>query len=263
MEIDFTLRSDPLAAYRRLEARSSTAVLFLHGFTGSPVVWVPIARAVAAEGFDVSAPLLPGHGTTWQDMETTGWTDWLGAARSELGSLQADHDRVIVAGISMGGALALALGSAEAAPDELVVVNPALHIDSPLAPLLPVLRHLRRTIPSIGGDIAHPNRDELAYPRTPLAPLASFHRALRILREDLWKIECPVTAMISGEDNVVGPRTLRTLRANLPSPPHIVALRRSRHVASLDYDASTIAEAVVSAARNDAAEPIRVVGGGE
>src|SRR5699024_703982 len=82
--------------------------------------------------------------------------------------------------------------------------------------------------------------------RTPLAPLASFHRALRILREDLWKVECPVTAMISGEDNVVGPRTLRTLRANLPSPPRIVALRRSRHVATLDYDASTMPAAVVS-----------------
>ncbi|WP_298415652.1 alpha/beta fold hydrolase [Brevibacterium sp.] len=263
MEIDFTPRPDPMAAYHSLEAQSSTAVLFLHGITGSPVVWVPIARAVASEGFDVSAPLLPGHGTTWQDMETTGWTDWLGEARTELGRLQADHDRVIVAGLSMGGALALALGAAEAAPDELVVVNPALHLDSPLAPLLPVLRHVKRTIPSIGGDIAHPNRDEMAYPRTPLAPLASFHRALRILREDLWKVECPVTAMISGEDNVVGPRTLRTLRANLPSPPRIVALRRSRHVATLDYDASTIAEAVVSAARADATEDSRLVGRGE
>ena len=160
----------------------------------------------------------------------------------------------------MGGALALNLGAAEAAPDELVVVNPALHLDSPLAPLLPVLRHVKRTIPSIGGEIAHPNRDEIAYPRTPLAPLASFHRALRILREDLWKVECPVTAMISGEDNVVGPRTLR---ANLPSPPRIVALRRSRHVATLDYDASTIAEAVVSAARADATEDSRLVGRGE
>ena len=62
---------------------------------------------------------------------------------------------------------------------------------------------------------------------------------------------------------MVGPRTLRTLRANLPSPPRIVALRRSRHVATLDYDASTIAEAVVSAARADATEDSRLVGGGE
>ncbi|HHX48745.1 MAG TPA: hypothetical protein GX718_15530 [Brevibacterium sp.] len=83
--------------------------------------------------------------------------------------------------------------------------------------------------------------------------MASFHRALTTVREDLWKIDCPVTAMISGEDNVVGPRTLRALRSDLPHPPHIVALRRSRHVATLDFDADTIAEAVLQAARTEAA----------
>ena len=254
MEIDFTLRPDPAAAYRSLGAGSSVAVLFLHGLTGSPVVWVPIARALAAEGIDVSVPQLPGHGTSWQEMGLTAWSDWLGDARTELGRLRADHDRVIVAGLSMGGSLALALAAAEGAPDEIIVVNPALYVDSPFAPLLPVLRHVVRTIPSIGGDIAHPDRDEYAYERTPVAPLATFHRALKTLREDLWKIDCPVTAMISGEDNVVGPRTLRALRSGLPRPPHILALRRSRHVATLDFDAHTIAEAVLAKVRTEAVE---------
>lgn len=263
MEIDFTLRPEPTAAYRSLGAGSEAAVLFLHGFTGSPVSWVPIARAVAATGIDVSVPRLPGHGTTWQDMDETGWADWLGAARTELSSLQADHDRVIVAGLSMGGSLALALGASSAAPDELIVVNPALYIDSPLAPLVPTLRHVMRTAPAIGGDIAHPGRDEHAYDRTPLAPLSSFFSALKILREDLWKIDCPVTAMISGEDNVVAPRTLRTLRSRLQHPPRIIALRRSRHVATLDFDADTIAEAVLSRARTGAAAPVVSDTGGE
>lgn len=253
MEIDFTLRADPTAAYRTVDAGSSTAVLFLHGLTGSPVSWVPIARAIAAEGIDVSVPQLPGHGTTWQDMGATGWADWLGEARTELGRLQADHDRVIVVGLSMGGALTLAMAAAEGAPDEIIVVNPALYVDSPFAPLLPVLRHVVRTIPSIGGDIAHPGRDEYAYDRTPVAPLATFHRALSVVRDDLWKVDCPVTAMVSGEDNVVGPRTLRALRSSLPHPPRIVALRQSRHVATLDFDASTIAEAVLQAARPEPA----------
>ena len=165
-------------------------VLFLHG-SPVPVSWVPIARAIAAEGIDVSVPLLPGHGTTWQDMDSTGWADWLGEARTELGRLQADHDRVIVAGLSMGGALALSLAAAEASPDEIIVVNPALYVDSPFAPLLPVLKHFVRTIPSIGGDIAHPDRDEYAYDRTPLAPMASFHRALTTVRETCGRSTAP------------------------------------------------------------------------
>ncbi|WP_181273767.1 alpha/beta hydrolase [Brevibacterium oceani] len=262
MEIDFTPRADPMAAYSKVVG-SSSAVLFLHGLTGSPVPWVPIARAVAAEGIDVSVPVLPGHGTTWRDMDSTGWADWLAAARGELGRLQAAHDRVTVAGLSMGGSLALALAAAEGAPDEIVVVNPALYIDSPFAPLLPALRRVVRTIPSIGGDIAHPDRDERAYPRTPLAPLATFHRALNVLREDLWKIDRPVTAMISGEDNVVGPRSLRVLRSRLPHPPRIVTLRRSRHVATLDFDADTIAEVVLDRACTDTVDGAGRSAGGE
>src|SRR5699024_2376064 len=126
MEIDFTPRPDPMAAYRSLEAGSSTAVLFLHGITGSPVVWVPIARAVASAGFVVTAPLLPGHGTTWQLLVTIGWAVCLGDARTALGRLHAVHDRVIVAALSMGRALALSLVAAVSAPNELDVFNPVL-----------------------------------------------------------------------------------------------------------------------------------------
>lgn len=248
MEIDFTPQAVPTAPYRSLEAQSSAAVLLLHGITGSPAAWTPIARALADQGLDVSAPLLPGHGTNWKDLVSTTWADWLGAALTELGRLRSDHDEVIVAGLSMGGALALALGAAEAPPEEIILVNACLHIDSPLAEALPLLQHVVRTIPAIGGDIAHPGRDEFAYDRTPLAPMASFHLALKELREDLWKVEAPVTALVSGQDNVVGPRSLRTLRSRLPHPPTILPLRRSRHVATLDYDAFTIAEAILARA---------------
>ncbi|MCD1284821.1 MULTISPECIES: alpha/beta fold hydrolase [unclassified Brevibacterium] len=249
MEIDFTPQHPvPTAPYRHIVDESSDAVLFLHGITGSPAAWFPIARSLAEQGHSVSVPLLPGHGTQWRDLNATTWSDWLGAALTELGRLEADHDRVIVAGLSMGGALALGLGATSAPPQEIVLVNPALHIDSPLTPVLPVLKHFVSSIPAIGGDIAHPGRDEFAYERTPIAAIASFASALEGLREELWKIEVPVTVFASGQDNVVGPRSLRTLRSGLPRRPQIVAMRRSRHVATLDHDAQAIAEAVAAAA---------------
>ena len=36
----------------------------------------PWAEHLAAEGFSVELPRLPGHGTTWQDMTVTRWEDW-------------------------------------------------------------------------------------------------------------------------------------------------------------------------------------------
>ena len=54
--------------------------LCLHGFTGNPTSMRPVAEAFAAAGFAVELPLLPGHGTTVEDMITTGWPDWTAAA---------------------------------------------------------------------------------------------------------------------------------------------------------------------------------------
>lgn len=263
MEIDYSPQSVPTAPYRQIAPASASAVLFLHGITGSPAAWFPIARAIHGEGISVSVPLLPGHGTRWQDLNATTWADWLDAATAELAALSRTHSRVVVAGLSMGGALALALGAGEEPPDELVLINPALYIDSPLTPVLPVLKHVVASVPAIAGDIAHPDRCEYAYDRTPVAAIASFASAQKTLRDDLWRIECPVSLFVSGRDSVVGPRTLRTLRSRLSQPPQIVSLRRSRHVATLDNDADTIAEAILekmtSAGRASTANP----GGGE
>lgn len=248
MEIDFAPLPAPRAAYSSVSPRAEVAVLFLHGITGSPAAWHPIARALAADDLSVSVPLLPGHGASWQDLAATSWSDWFAAAEAELRSLQADHERVVVAGLSMGGALSLALGTLPNPPDKIVVVNPALFVDSPLTPLLPVLSRIVPTVKGIGNDIAHPGRDEYAGDRTPVAAVASLASALRGLRTDLWEISSPVTVLVSGQDAVVGPRSLRVLRSRLRESPEIIALRRSRHVATLDFDAEIIAEAVAAAA---------------
>src|SRR3954465_6604828 len=39
-----------------------------------------VAHALAAAGFAVELPLLPGHGTTVEDMNTPTWKDWSSAA---------------------------------------------------------------------------------------------------------------------------------------------------------------------------------------
>src|SRR5207302_1553767 len=57
--------------------------LVLHGFTGCPQSMRGLAEAFASAGFAVELPRLPGHGTSIDDMLTTGWADWSGAAEAE------------------------------------------------------------------------------------------------------------------------------------------------------------------------------------
>ena len=62
-------------------------MLVLHGFTGSPVSVRPWAQALADDGLTVRLPLLPGHGTRWQDLNDTRWTDWFATAEASYEDL--------------------------------------------------------------------------------------------------------------------------------------------------------------------------------
>src|SRR6202034_3106811 len=84
-------------------------VLLCHGFTGSPQSLRPWAQFLAEAGLTVSVPLLPGHGTSWQEMNRTTSDDWLATAGQALAELRAQCDEVFLMGLSMGGCLALRL----------------------------------------------------------------------------------------------------------------------------------------------------------
>lgn len=219
-----------------------TGVLLCHGFTGSPVAMRPWAEHLAAAGFRVALPRLPGHGTAWQDLNRTSWRDWYAAVERELETLAAECEQVFVAGLSMGGALALRLAAQH--PDTvhgLVLVNPAVALADPRLLALPLLKHVVPSLAGIANDIAKPGVDEGAYSRNPLRALHSQTFLWSDVRGQLDRVRQPVLLCLSDTDHVVDPSSARVLRAELGSADLTeVALHRSLHVATLDHDAELI-----------------------
>lgn len=217
-------------------------VLLSHGFTGSPASMVPWGKDPAARGYTVRVPRLAGHGTTWKDMNTTRWEDWYATLDTELSSMRAKCDKVVVAGLSMGGCLALAL--AERRPDDvdaLVLVNPAIALDNKALILLPVLKHLVPSFPGIGNDIKKPGMDEYGYDRTPLKALASQIEMWKDVKADLTKVTQPLLFFRSDDDHVVDASSMELILPGVSSETvDFVALHDSYHVATLDNDAQFI-----------------------
>ena len=215
-------------------------VLVLHGFTGSPQTVRPWAEHLAQAGLTVRAPLLAGHGADWRDLARTGWTDWYADAERAFTELYARCEQVFVAGISMGGCLALRL--AETQRDRvsgLVLVNPSLAGDNPLIPLAPVLKYVIRSIPSIGGDIKNPGAQEGALKKTPVASVATLPKMWKATAAELASVTQPVLVFRSTVDHVVGPASMKVLTAALPGA-EVRPLANSYHVATLDNDAPEI-----------------------
>ncbi|MFF4013715.1 alpha/beta hydrolase [Streptomyces sp. NPDC001843] len=219
-------------------------VVLCHGFTGAPQSLRPWAEHHAAHGLTVSLPLLPGHGTSWEDMQVTGWQDWYAEVDRELRLLRERCARVFVAGLSMGGALALRLAARHGEKvDGVVVVNPANKVHGLSAYALPVARHLVRTTRGIASDIAKEGASELGYDRVPLHAAHSLRNFFRLVDGELPQVTQPLLLLRSARDHVVpAADSARVLSRVSSIDVTEVVLEHSYHVATLDHDADRIFE---------------------
>jgi carboxylesterase len=232
-------------------AGGRVGVLLCHGFTGSPASMRPWAEQLAAAGFSVEVPLLPGHGTRWQDMQVTRWPDWYAAVDRSLRDLQHSCEQVFVMGLSMGGSLALRLAEEHGdAISGIVVVNPSIHSANRMLVLLPLLRHVVAAVPGVSNDIKLEGRDEIAYDKLPLQSLHSLTKLWRLVRDELPRVTQPLLVFGSEVDHVVEPANGREVVDRVSSDDvQYVVLPDSYHVATLDNDAQTIIDGSLSLIR--------------
>jgi carboxylesterase len=230
-----------------------TGVLVLHGFTGNPSSLRIQAEALAEVGHHVELPRLPGHGTTVDDMLTTGWSEWSTAALDAYDVLAERADRVAIMGLSMGGTLTL--WTALQRPDTLgiVCVNPATQPQPPevLAMVQEMIDDGNEVMPGIGSDIADPDAVEIAYDGTPLRPLVSFvTEGLAPIADRYDELTMPLLLFTSHDDHVVEPHNSEHLAAAHGGDVEHVWLDKSFHVATQDYDRDLItAQAAAFVAR--------------
>ncbi|MEV0584693.1 alpha/beta fold hydrolase [Nonomuraea sp. NPDC050310] len=232
-------------------------VLLCHGFTGTPQSLRPWGEYLAAQGLTVSLPRQPGHGTTWQEMSRTRWEDWYAELEKAFEVLRGRCAEVFVAGLSLGGCMALRLAEVHGeAVRGLVVVNPSIANDVPLLKLAPVLRLFVRSVPGVANDIKKEGVTELAYTRTPVSAAASLPRLWSLVQADLHKVTQPLLVYHSTDDHVVKPTSVAVIKKALPTAT-VEELSDSYHVATLDHDADKIFAGSLDFIRTHASVPLQ------
>ena len=236
---------------------SRSGALVIHGLTSNPDSMRGVAKGLAAAGFHVELPLLPGHGTVMEDLVPIRWSHFVDAAHAAYATLAARVDKVVVVGLSLGGALTLRMGADHPEVAGLVCVNPAAEPQVPevIDMLQGMIDAGTEVLPSIRGDIADPDATESGYDGTPLGTMLSIIvDGLAPLAGEYPKMHMPMLLLNSPQDHVVEPKQSEFLAANYGGPIERVTLDRSYHVATLDYDKELIIESTVAFAQ-------RVAGG--
>jgi carboxylesterase len=223
-----------------------TGVLISHGFTGTPQSMRPWAEHLAAQGYSVRLPRLPGHGATWQEMNGTTWTDWYAEIRRAYEELAERCDTVFACGLSMGGTLVTRLaedlaGQPSSKLAGLVLVNPTYATMRKDVRFARYLAKAMASRPGIGSDIKKAGVTEQAYDRMPLRAFVSMLDLWKLALADLAKITVPILFFHSAEDHVVDVLSGKLLQAGARSTTvREVTLDNSYHVATLDNDAELI-----------------------
>lgn len=243
--------------------QARVGVLVVHGFGGNPVSTRPLGEALAREGFRVEVPRLPGHGTHWRDLAGTRYEDWRGRAERVLDDLEQRCDAVVLAGLSVGGTICLDIATRRCRDGRAQKLRGVATINAQvrdrqgvLAKLGPILRFLIPAVaPKMVGltpnDIAR-GGDEKGYPVIPSQAGYSLTRQLPRLREQLPDLCVPALVIYSDQDHTVDPQNSMALIEILQDAGKEVeqlVLRRSYHVATLDYDAELLQSAIAKFAR--------------
>lgn len=222
----------------------TVGVLLVHGFTGSPQGLRGLGEYLAQRDLAVEGIRLPGHGTTWQDLNARKTQEWIDAVEAGFATVAAGRRKVFVVGLSFGAALCLDLAARN--PDDvagLVTLAGLVYTNDPRRWLAPVIRRLTASLPGIGNDIADRETAELAYDRLPTTAAYEMLRFIRGARAALPNVRCPILVMHSRNDHTVHPGNAQVIFDTVASEDkELVWLDKSYHVITLDVDKEEVFE---------------------
>lgn len=222
-------------------------VLMLHGLSDSPYSQRGIAERLAARGWEVLVPRMPGHGTVPAGLVELEPDDLAGAARLALVDLANRVEPgkpLLVVGYSTGATLALELafaGGRDGLPrlDGVLLLSPALAV-TPAAGLaawqarLALLPGLRK----LAWESILPEFDPWKYQSFAVRAGGLIHQLVNRLEAEVDRAAGsrvpfpPVLAVASATDDTVDMRAgLSRIFARLPGSRHeLVLIDRNRHV---------------------------------
>lgn len=227
------------------------AVLFCHGFMGSPrqFAWLlPVAARCGYEAFTVT---LPGHEADAAAFFASDDRQWLQELEMRLDAVREDYDRIVLVGHSMGGLLEVL--SATSNPDRIQAV---VALAFPLK-IRMTWRAMRQNVQALspereGEDTAVACLREWSGVRglnvwNALRALPNSLRLLRVVRRvraALSSLSVPLTIVQSGKDELVPPSALRLALRLLPGA-QAVLLPGSGHACYSEADQRLAADALM------------------
>lgn len=225
-------------------ANASIGIIFVHGFTGSPISMRPWAEYFLQHGYSISVPLLPGHGTKPGDLNLVKWQQWPAKVEEEIEWMQSQGMTIFIFGLSMGGGTTLNIATKRSSElAGIVLVNPMIHVKFISPQVAWAISRFQKMRDSVGDDIKRPGVTEHGYDHLPAVGVYQLLKMLSYTRKRLHDVTAPLMLFHSKEDHTLPVSNTEIIMSGVGSvPKQRIELVNSYHVATLDYDQEIIFE---------------------
>jgi len=230
--------------------------LLTHGFTATPQEMRGLGEYLASQGYTVLGVRLFGHGTSVEDMSRARWRDWLASVEDGFHLLNGLCAKVIMAGLSTGGAISLLLGTRFAVSG---VVALSTLFELPPDPRLKLLRPFLRPLSLVLGSIPKGPRnwvdsqaaqERVAYAAHPLRAILELEALLNEMQRNLPYLTVPVLLMHSKNDQFIPPDHMQAIYEQLGSADKSMAwVENSNHIITCDAEREVVFAAVADFVR--------------
>ncbi len=257
---------------------SKTAVLLVHGITGTPSEMRYVGKRLNKAGYSVLCDTLPRHCHTLSELKKVTWQEIVALCLEDFKALQKDHAQVFVAGLSMGALVGIHLSYL--LPGQicgLIGLAPtisydgwAIHKGQALLPLVWHIPFLRNAI-NIKEDWPYGLKDEVlrehihrAYTKpqaghsandsvlfgSPFFPIACLYQHTlfaRVVKKELSSVRTPILLLHAHEDDMTSSKNSRYILDHIGSADKsLVLLQDSYHMITIDKERDKVVEAMIS-----------------
>lgn len=229
------------------------AVILIHGLTGSPATMAPLTNALGQAGFHVLTPLLPGHGTSPEELNKSTWQEWYNAVKKAYCELDSNYE-IYCAGLSLGSLLTLKLAVEKpikkiACLGTPLKLSPLLDKFIPILSQLPVVKSLIRMSKkdwkaSVKDFVGREMYKSLSYSKIPIHSVFELQKLQRDVIPNLGRIKSQVLIIHSKNDKVAKPFNVDMLAKGLNLKPEIIWLNQSEHVMILDLEKDIVIQKI-------------------
>lgn len=179
--------------------------LLVHGLLDSPFSMLDTAKHLQKQGIFCRSVLLPGHGTTPNDLMHVSYRDWINTTRYGVESMINQVDKLFLIGYSTGAMLSMYHVLKDPRIAGMVMIAPPFKLKAPVLMMVGWHQFAKRFMKNKEWIIRLPNVDYVKYRSIPFNPALQLFKLMEetTALQTKQTISCPIMIIQSHEDETV------------------------------------------------------------